>query len=265
MKAGQVIMTIDAVSQKANLESARVDAETKRDTMRRLARLIDEKLVSQQEYDNSVNAYEAAKQNLHLAQIALAKSSVKAPVAGVLDTRFVERGEYIKAGDPVAVLVQVDKLKALVEVPEKDVRYLHKGEEVSVIQAQIDTGEELFRRGKLVHLAYKADPRTRTYRAKIEVDNRDRQLRPGMIIRIEAVRRHLWNAVAVPLYAVVDLDGRKVVFVEDNGKARMHPVKIDRVIGGQVVISEGLQINERLIVKGQQLLTDGATVKVEAE
>ncbi len=265
IQTGQAIMTIDAVSQKAKLESARVDAETKRATMQRLERLVAENLVSRQEYDNSVNAYEAAKQNLQLAQIALAKSFVKAPVTGVLDTRFVERGEYIKAGDPVAVLVQVDKLKAVVEVPEKDVRYFHKGEDVSVIQAQIDSGEELLREGKLVHLAYKADPQTRTYRAKIEVDNRDGQLRPGMIIRIEAVRRNLWNAVAVPLYAVVDLDGRKVVFVEDDGKARMRPVKIDRVIGDQVVIADGLQINERLIVKGQQLLADGAAVKVEAE
>ena len=258
-------MTIDAVSQKANLESARVDAETKRAAMQRLERLVAENLVSQQEYDNTVNAYEAARQNLQLAQIAVDKSSVRAPVAGVLDKRYVERGEYIKAGDPVAVLVQVDKLKALVEVPEKDVRYFHKGEEVSVIQAQIDTGEELLRKGKLVHLAYKANPQTRTYLAKIEVDNRDEQLRPGMIIRIEALRRNLWNAVAVPLYAIVDLDGRKVVFVEDKGKARMHPVKIDRIVGDQAVISEGLQINDRLIVRGQQLMTDGAAVKVEAE
>jgi membrane fusion protein (multidrug efflux system) len=265
VEAGEAIMTIDSVSQKANLKSARVDAETKLASMRRIEQLVDEKLVSEQEHDANVNAYEAARQNLKLAKIALEKSTVKAPVSGVLDRRFVERGEYIGAGDPVALVVQVDKLKALVEVPEKDVRYLHKGEKVSVIQAQIDTGEELFRLGELVHLAYKADPQTRTYRAKIEVDNQDGQLRPGMIIRIEAIRRHLWNSVAIPLYSVVDLDGRKVVFVEDKGRARMRPVKIDRIIGDQVVIAEGLDVNERLIVRGQQLLTDGAKVRVEAE
>ena len=265
VKAEEAIMTIDAVSQKANLERARVDAETKQATMQRMEKLVDEKLVSEQEYEANVNNYEAARQNLQLAKIALDKSTIKAPVTGVLDRRYVERGEYVGAGDPVALVVQVDKLKALVEVPEKDVRYFHIGEDVSVIQAQIDTGEELFREGKLVHLAYKADPQTRTYRAKVEVDNHDGQLRPGMIIRIEAVRRHLWDAVAIPLYSVVDLDGRKVVFVEDNGMARMHPVKIDRIIGDQVVIAEGLEVNDRLIVRGQQLLTDGARVKVEAE
>ena len=264
LKAGQKIMTIDSVSQKANLERDRVDAKVKQKAMERLASLVAENLVSRQEYDNSVTAYEASKQNLKLAQIALQKSSVSAPLAGVLDARLVERGEYVKAGDPVAVVVQVDRLKALVDVPEKDVRYVHAGEEVSVIQAQIDTGEEVRRAGKLIHLAYKADPLTRTYLGKIEIDNRDRQLRPGMIVRIEALRREIKDAIAIPLYAIVDHDGRKVVFVEVQGKAILRSVKIDRILGDQAIILDGLSLNEHLIVKGHQLLADGVKVKVEA-
>ena len=166
LTAGQKILTIDSVSQKANLERDRVDAKIKQKAMERLASLVAENLVSRQEYDNSVTAYEASKQNLELSHIALQKSSVHAPLAGVLDARLVERGEYLKAGDPVAVVVQVDRLKAIIDVPEKDVRYFHIGEEVSVIQAQIDTGEEISRTGTLVHLAYKADPMTRTYLGK---------------------------------------------------------------------------------------------------
>lgn len=265
LKAGQAIMTIDSVSQKANLERDRVDAEVKEKTMARLERLVAENLVSRQEYENSVSAYETARQKLQLSRIALAKSSVRAPVAGVLDARMVERGEYVKAGDPVALVVQVDRLKVLIDVPEKDVRYFHAGEEVSVVQAQIDTGQEIRRAGTLTHLAYKADSLTRTYRGKIEVDNRDRQLRPGMIVRIEALRRELRDAIAIPLYAVVDLDGRKVVFVEEQGKARLRAVNVDHVVGDRAVILDGLQLNERLIVKGQQLLVDGSAVKVEAE
>jgi len=262
LKAGEVILTIDSVTQKANLERDRVDAEVKLAALQRLERLVAEELVSRQEYDNAVSAYEAARQKFELSRIALEKSSVRSPVSGVLDSRFVERGEYVKVGDPVAAVVQVDRLKVLVDVPEKDVRYLQVGEQVEVLQAQIDTGETLTRPGKLVHLAYKADPVTRTYRAKVEVDNRDRQLRPGMIVRIEAQRRMLVGAVAVPLYAVIDNEGRKVVFVENQGKAQLRPVEIGRVVGDEVVIRNGLAPGERLIVKGQQLLSDGATVTV---
>ncbi|MGK2905102.1 MAG: efflux RND transporter periplasmic adaptor subunit, partial [Desulfuromonadales bacterium] len=201
LTAGQKILTIDSVSQDANLERNRVDAKVKQKAMERLASLVAENLVSRQEYDNSVTAYEASRQDLELARIALQKSKVTAPVDGILDARLVERGEYLKVGDPVAVVVQVDRLKVLIDVPEKDVRYFHSGEEVRVIQAQIDTGEEISRAGKLIHLAYKADPQSRTYRGKIEVENRDRQLRPGMIVRIEALRREIKDASAIPLYA----------------------------------------------------------------
>lgn len=263
LAAGDAILTIDSLTQRANLERDRVDAEVKRTTMERLERLVAENLVSRQEYDNSVSSYEAAHQRLELSQIALDKSSVRTPIAGLLDERFVERGEYVKVGDPVAVVVQVDRLKVLVDVPEKDVRYLTIGEQVAVLQAQIDTGEVLQRSGKLVHLAYKADPVTRTYRAKIEVENREHKLRPGMIVRIEALRRTLVDAVAIPLYAVVDLDGRKVVFVESQGKAQLRSVEVGRALGEQIVIRKGLAAGERLIIKGQQLLSDGAPVTVK--
>jgi membrane fusion protein (multidrug efflux system) len=263
VKAGQKIMTIDSVSQKANLESARVDAAVKRSTMERYEKLVDERLVSRLEYDNSVNAYESARQNLELAKIAMQKSIVTSPVDGIFDRRLVDRGEYIKAGDPVALIVQVDRLKALVDVPEKDIRHLHVDEAVDVIQAQIDTGKEFHHRGKIIHLAYKADPVTRTYLAKIEVDNSAGKLRPGMIIRIEALRRNLKDALTIPLYAVVDLDGRKVVYVEEDSRAKMRPIEVELVVNDQAVISKGLELDDHLIVKGQQLLIDGAAVKVE--
>lgn len=265
LAAGQNILTIDSVSQKANLERDRVDAEIKQKNMQRMERLVAENLVSRQEFDNSVTAFEAAKQKLELSRIALQKSIVQAPVAGVLDARMVDRGEYVKVGDPVATVVQVDRLKVLMDVPEKDVRYLHVGEEVNVIQAQIDTGEKVRRNGKLFHLAYKADPMTRTYLGKVEVDNSDRLLRPGMIVRIEALRRVIKDAIAIPLYAVVDVDGRKVVFVEKSGKAELRVVNVERVVGSLAVIDEGLSVDEHLVVKGQQLLADGTNVKVEAD
>ena len=149
-----------------------------------------------------------------------------------------------------------------VDVPEKDISYLTPGEAVSVVQANIGRGEGIQRDGKLVHLAYKADPLTRTYRALIEIDNKDRQLRPGMIVRVEAVRRELPQAVSIPLYAMVERDGKKVVFVERELKAEQREVEVEAILGNQVVIRSGLDAGENLIIKGQHLIIDGALVKV---
>jgi membrane fusion protein (multidrug efflux system) len=262
---GAALIAIDPETRKAILARDTVEADLTQKKMARQQQLVDEQLVSRQEFEDSVTAWERAKAALSLAQIELDKSTLRAPVSGVLDRRLVERGEYVKVGDPVALLVQVDRLKVEVDVPEKDVPYFKVGTGVQVVQASLPGHEPLRREGQLVHLAYKADPLTRTYRARIDIDNRDLSLRPGMIVRIEAVRRTLPQALAVPLYALVDRDGGKIALVVEAGQARVRPVTVEAIIGDQAVITAGLAAGEQLIIKGQQLAVDGTPVQVEGE
>jgi len=265
VKAGAELLAIDPETRRAVLARDTVDAELTKSKMERQKQLVAEQLVSRQEYEDSLNAWERAKAAKRLAEIDLEKSTVRAPVRGVLDNRLVERGEYVKVGDPVAVLVQIDRLKVEVDVPEKDVPYFSIGDKVRVVQACLPGSEPLVRDGKLVHLAYKADPLTRTYRARIDIDNHDLALRPGMIVRIEAVRRTLPQALAVPLYALVDRDGEKVVMIVENSIARQRQVEVEAIIGDRAIIAKGLAAGEQLIVKGQQLATDGTHVLVTGD
>ena len=262
LKRGKAILTIDPETSQANYDRDKVELELKKKKLERLQSLVEQQLVSQQEYEDGVNAYERARAALRQSEVALKKSTLKMPINGVLDDLLVDRGEYVKAGDPIAVVVQIDRLKVEVDVPEKDISYLSPGEEVSVVQANIGRGSGIQREGKLVHLAYKADPITRTYRALVEIDNKDRQLRPGMIVRVEAIRRELPQAVTIPLYALVDRDGKKVVFVEHKAIATQRDVVVEAILGDRVVIHSGLEAGENLIVKGQQLIADGARVQI---
>ncbi len=116
--------------------------------------------------------------------------------------------------------------------------------------------------GTIEHIAYTANDLTRTYRTKIAIDNQQGLLRPGMIVRARFVRQHLTGVVTAPLYAVLDRDGEKVVFVEENGYARKLSVLTGSSVEQRIVISSGLQPGQNLIVKGQQLLIDGVRVQV---
>jgi len=136
---------------------------------------------------------------------------------------------------------------------------------VDVTQAVIQREKGSSKEGKIFHLAYRADPVTKTYLAKVEIDNRDGSLRPGMIVRISALRRKLPQVIAIPIFALVERDGQKLAFVEEDGFARMRKVKVDAVLGETVVIEEGLAAGERLIVKGQRLVADGSRVSVVDE
>jgi len=262
LKKGAAILTIDPETRQANYDHDKVEAELKKKKMERFQSLVEQNLVSRQEYEDAVNAYESVRVALRLSALQLEKSSLKMPISGVLDDLLVDRGEYVKVGDPIALVVQIDRLKVEVDVPEKDISYLHPGDLVEVVQANIGRDDGVVREGKLVHLAYKADPVTRTYRAVIEIDNHDLLLRPGMIVRVEAVRRVLPQAVTIPLYALVNRDGKKVVFVEQKSKAVQRDVEVEAILGARVVIKSGLDAGEHLIVKGQQLIADGALVTV---
>ncbi len=262
LKKGETILTIDPQTWQANYDRDKVEAELQKKKLDRFQRLVEQNLVSQQEYENSVNAYERARVAARLSALQLAKSSLKVPVAGILDNLLVDRGEYVRVGDPLALVVQINRLKVEVDVPEKDIGYLQIGEKIEVVQANIGREDGIVRAGKLTHLAYKADPVTRTYRAVIEIDNPDHVLRPGMIVRIEAVRRLLPQVVAIPLYALLDRDGKKVVFVKKGGEVELREVEVEAVVDAQVVIRSGLEAGEELIIKGQHLLVDGAPVQV---
>ncbi|WP_432822231.1 efflux RND transporter periplasmic adaptor subunit [Trichloromonas sp.] len=265
LKQGEVILKIDPDTRQASLDRARAECDLRRNTRDRFKTLLDEKLVSPQEYEDASCAYEVAAAELRQAQVAIEQSSLNSPVAGVLDRLLVDRGEHVSAGTPVASVVQVDRLKVVLDVPEKDVAYLHAGERVQVVQATINGPQEAGVAGELIHLAYKADPVTRTYQAKIAVDNAEGRLRPGMIVRVEAVRRDLPGAIAVPLYALVEQGGRKVAYVAENGVARLREVTTGAVIGDQVLIEAGLAAGERLLVKGQHLVTDGGAIAVAGD
>jgi membrane fusion protein, multidrug efflux system len=260
IQAGQALLRIDPETLEANRSRDQAAYELRQRQLQRLEKLHRENFVSAQEYEIAAQAYQVAEADLRRSRLALEKSTLRAPVDGVLDRLMVDRGEYVSDGTPVAVVVQVDRLRVLVDIPEKDVAFLRPGQQVQVTAAAMDSGPQSSIVGEIIHLSFKADPLTRTYQAKIAVDNGDGRLRPGMIVRVGLNRRELPQVIAVPLFAVVDRGGSRFVFVEEGGQAVQRPVQIGAVLGERVVIQAGLAHGERLIVQGQHLLSDGVRV-----
>ncbi|PLX79349.1 MAG: hypothetical protein C0616_11485 [Desulfuromonas sp.] len=265
LEQNEPILRIDTDTVKANLKRDRTNFEIQQRELDRYQQLLDQQLVSQQEYDLQRNALEASRANLVQAELTLTKSTVKTPVHGVLDRLLVDIGEYVAIGDPLAQVVQVDRLKVLVDAPEKEVQFLQPGQQVDILTASIHAEKEERFPGHILHVGYQADPASRTYRVKIAIGNADGFFRPGMILRARFQRRQHQAAIAIPLYALVDLDGRKVVYLEKDGVAHLREVETGATVGREIILREGIAPADRLIVKGQHLLTDGARVTVQGE
>ena len=264
LKTGDEILRIDKEALLAQHASNGTDFDIRKKQLERADSLLKEQLISERERDDVYQAFQSANTSLTETRIALAKSTLISPIDGILDRLFVDRGEYGNVGAPAAVIVKVDKLKVVVDVPEKDVPYTKTGQRVMVFPAGVN-GKGVGRSGRIIHVSYLADEMTRTYRSKVQIDNSDGFLRPGMIVRVKFVRRVIKTALVVPLYAVIDRDGQKYVFVEEDGTAVIRQVRLGPIINGTVVVFGGIQAGEHLVVKGQQLLADGGPVRVVEE
>ena len=264
LKEGDEILRIDKEALMAQHARNGTNYDIRLKQLERADSLLEEQLISERERDEVYQAFQSANASLIETRIALEKSTIVSPIDGILDNLFVDRGEYGNAGAPAAVVVKIDKLKVLVDVPEKDVSYTRAGQRVTVLPAEVNR-KGIGRRGRIIHVSYLANEMTRTYRSQIEISNSDGFLRPGMIVRVKFVRRILKDALVVPLYAVIDRDGQKFVFVVEDETAVIRQVRLGPIINGRVVVYGGIQKGEHLVVKGQQLIADGGPVRIVEE
>lgn len=265
VQKGDILLEIDPETFKRSLARDEENYTVLKRKLKRYLELEEEGLVSQQELDELVNSVTAAEMALKTTRLQLEKCYPKAPISGIVDFHYVSRGEYVDPGKPMIRLVQVDKLKAIAALPEKDVPFLQVGQKVEIIPAIINQQQVDSMTGTIEHIAFSAEEATRTYRTKISVDNSAGLLRSGMIVRARFVRRQFRQVITAPLYSVLKRDGKSLVFVEDNGTARKIDVKTGPSVGQRIVIGSGLNKGQRLIVKGQQLLIDGAKITLQED
>jgi membrane fusion protein (multidrug efflux system) len=193
-------------------------------------------------------------------QIEYERGFLKAPLTGTVNHLFVDEGEFVDKGKPFVDLVNVDKIKINVNVPELDVRYLKVGQKTMV---RVDAFQDRDLLGVIDFVAYKADPATKTFHVKVIVDNPNHDIRPGMIARVAFLRRIIPDALAAPLFSIVDKGGERILFVEKDGIAHARPISIGVIEGDKIQITKGLEPGDHLIVVGQKEVEEGMKVQVQ--
>lgn len=282
VKEGDLIARIDTRTLAAQSEEAQAMLDLAQRDFERSRRLIERNVISREEFDRAKSNVDVRKAQADVAAANLAKGTVAAPASGVLNRRFVERGEYVLTGAKIAEIVQVNPIKVAVDIPEKDIKYVSVGSQLGVVldgsttppageaPAPSDLALAIARAvsdrriviGPVTYKSVVADTATRTYRVEVTVPNPETRLLPGMIVRVVLLRRLIENAVAVPLSAVVPREGRAVVYVVDGDRAREREVALGITDGRNIEIKSGLAAGETLVTDGQRQLADDQLVRV---
>ncbi len=224
--------------------------------------------VAEQKFDQVRTQYEVAQANVGFLK---ENTRLLAPFSGIVSGKYFEDGEVYSgapnntSGKPAILsLVQINPVKALVNIPESYFPSVRPGDKTQVFS---DTYPgELFN-GKIFRVHPTVDPATRSFVVEVEIPNPEQKLRPGMFCRV-ILNFGEKAAVTVPAISILKLQGsnERYVFIADGDHAKRVVVRLGQRFDDQVeILSDEIKPGDRLIVEGQSKLLDGDAIKVVSE
>lgn len=285
VRRGETLAVLDSTElgqAKAAYQQARARETLTRETWEREKRLAADKISSEQEALTARAAYLEAEAELRRARETLrlmgltnsqmgqtgsSLSPVTSPFEGTVVEKEASLGEMVSPEQNLFSVADLSRVWIWIDVFEKDLRRVHPDDGVSV-QVDAYPGETF--EGKVSFLTGSVDTATRTVRARIDVDNRDGRLRPGMFARVRLTDPHVSPAgpgvTVVPESALQRQGEGFVVFVPDGERRyRLREVQAGRKSGDLIEILGGLKPGERVVVKGVFLLASEAAKETMGE
>ncbi len=262
VKAGQVLLRIDGRHWDVYGRQAAIElADAERD-LARWEKLKGEGAVSSSEFDAMKRRRDLAEVAADEAAVHVSQCDIVSPIDGVVDARFVEPGEYLVEGQRVFTIVNRELLNVVVRVPEKDIGAVKQGMRLTMHSDALP-GFDLV--GRVNFIAQAGDATANTFAVELAVENPPSALRPGMVVDVDLLREVRQDAIVVPLAAVIPKRGDHVVFIVKDGLAVLRVVRIDAIVGADVVLASGLEPGVRLVVEGHRTLQDGVPVVIDSE
>jgi len=251
---GQVIARLDPDDYRIALDSARASYDLANAKYNRLKSLFDQDIVPEAELENLEAQVKTSRAALENAELMLSRCIITAPISGVIRRLDATEGLLLSVSDPVAEILQVDRVKAVVGIPESDVALVRDIENVNLTIQALDNKEIV---GRNHFLANSPESGARLYRLELAIDNKDNLIMPGMFFRAQIVKRVIEDTVAVPLFTVIKREDQQFVFVEEDGVARQLPVQLGIIEDWRVQITKGLSHGSRVVVEGHRDIDHG--------
>lgn len=276
VRKGEVLVRLDAAKVRAaivNLEAQITELgarlENKLRTLERNRPLLEKKLISRLQFDNleteiaEVRAQiEQARANLVGEQVRLAATVIRAPFAGVAGVRTLSPGDYLKIGDPVVTVVDLDPLEISFQVPEK---FKPKFSLEQIVNLQVAPYPERIFTGRISFIAPRVDEATRTFQVKAQVANADHLLSPGLFARVSVVTDIFENAVTVPWESIIQTEQETYLYIVQDNIARKVPVRLGRITPQWAqLLDSDLAPGSAVILEGKFASRDGGKVAPKA-
>ena len=205
-------------------------------------------------------AMKQAKAAYDMALRQLSHTTVKADIDGVVGMRELAEGAMVGQTSPVMSVIDISKVVLEFGVADTVISHIKAGE--TKVEIEIASLGSRVYTGVVRAVAPAADARTMMYTVKIEIDNEDQSIKPGMFASIKTVLQKIDDVITVPRDAITEKGGHHYVYIVQDNKAIQREVALG--ISNETVtqLLEGVQEGETVVIRGQNLLEDGIAVTV---
>lgn len=262
VKKGQLLACLDKTTLHSSYDAASSTLKQAEDAYARMKILYENKSLPEIKWIEIQNSLQQAKSMENIARKSLNDCCLYAPFSGVIAERNIESGTNVMPGVPAFRLVTIDKIKVKVAIPEKDINDIRIGQNATIRISAL--GDKIVQ-GKISDKGVTANPLSHTYEVKIALDNTEEDLMPGMVCNVNIDNKTTdKQQIIVPAKSIqIRNDGNKFVWLAVDKQAKRRIVKTGDFSNNGVIITEGLNMGEHIIIGGYQKVSEGMKIIVE--
>lgn len=256
---GQLIAIMNSETAKSALDAAKAQMQRANDAYTRMKQLYDNGSLPEIKWVEVESNVAMAKSQMELAEKQARDCRLLAPASGIVGKGIKQAGETAVPASPVMNILDIDRVKIKIAIPEKDYSSLTSPKQTVIKVGAI--GEETFASYR-IERGVEGNPMTHTYDVYLYVDNAGHKLLPGMVANVTCVPTDSNFVLTLPLRAVRKNSNGNFVWIVKNGKAHIQPVTTGKIIGNRIEIESGLGKSELVITDGYQKLDEGTSVSL---
>ena len=253
---GQRLAQVSSPTLENSLRSAQATLEQAQDAYDRLKKVHDNGSLPDIKWKEMEANLEKAQAAYDLARAMMTENDLIAPFSGTISAVNAALGENIPPLKPVISLINADKLAVKITVPEDEISSVNLGDPAEIV---IPALNDRVYQGQVSEKGMTASLLTHSYPVKVLIEHPSADLVPDMIAKV-MLKADVNKGIVIPANIVLINNDSKFVWVVDEGKATRRTVTISGYSGKGVVVSEGLQAGDSVIIEGYQKVSEGMRV-----
>ena len=273
VKEGEVLVEFKTSTLEITLKEAKASRQEAasrhtlaKNNLKRIKDLHDKGVASIQELqdaESEKNAWYARlvqlKSQIEQDEYNLSVSSIKAPFSGFVVAKHTEVGQWVQEGGEVLELIEVDRLKIVINIPENYVAKLKAQDRVIV---SFDALPDVSIEAKIDSIVPQADSESRTFPVRIILDNKEFLIKSGMVARASFLIGDEKPVMLVPKDAIIEFNKNKMVYVVNDGSAQPVPVSLGFAFEDMIQVSGQISKGQQVVIRGNERLRPNQPVKV---